>query len=345
MFLFQCATLAPVILLLIASVTGSWWILAAVLMITVFTWAADHLMRHAAAQSGSADEFPAGDALAVTLALLLLAGLALAVRAVGGDSAMSGIERAGLLIGWGLAFGQIGHPTAHELIHRRATWKRALGRTVYTAILMGHHASSHLRVHHIHVGTNDDPASPPLGTGFWHYAPRAWTRSFMAGLRAESALRARASTPQPWWSHPYIGHISGALLASLCAYLIAGAGGIAALIGIAAYAQLQILLSDYIQHYGLRRHALPDGRIEPVGPQHAWNAPQAWSSAMMLNAPRHSDHHANPARPYAALRLDTEMPVLPRAVPVMAVAALVPPLWRRMMDKRAKAWTNTGAQP
>ncbi|MFU8862812.1 MAG: alkane 1-monooxygenase [Rhodobacterales bacterium] len=340
MFLFQCATLAPVILLLVASLAGSWWILSAVLMITVFTWAADHLMRHAASLSGSADEFPTGDALAVTLALLLLFGLALAVRAVGGNIGMGGAERFGLLIGWGLALGQIGHPTAHELIHRSAAWKRGLGRILYTAVLMGHHASSHLRVHHMHVGTSADPASPPLGMGFWHYAPRAWAGSFMAGLRAESALRARSSAPLRWWGHPYVAYTLGALLALGLAFLIAGAGGVSALVAISAYAQLQILLSDYIQHYGLRRHPLPDGRLEPVGPRHSWNAPQAWSSAMMLNAPRHSDHHAHPARPYPALRLDADMPILPRAVPVMAVAALVPPLWRRMMDRRAQAWAR-----
>ncbi|MFD1194090.1 alkane 1-monooxygenase [Seohaeicola saemankumensis] len=338
MFLFQFATLAPLALLIAGSLTGGWWIAGAVAMITLFTWAADHLMRRAAAATGRADEFPTGDALAVALAVILLAGLALAVRAFGQEG-FSTAERAGLLIGWGLAFGQIGHPVAHELIHRRPVWMRGLGGAVYAAVLMGHHGSSHLRVHHVHVGTDDDPASAPLGMGFWRYAVRAWGGSFMAGLRAESALRARASVPPSWWSHPYIAHALGAGLALVVAFGLAGMGGIAALIGIAAYAQVQILLSDYIQHYGLRRARRPDGRLEPVGPQHSWNAPQAWSSAMMLNAPRHSDHHAHPARPFPALRLEQNMPVLPRAVPVMAVAALIPPLWRRMMDRRAKTWS------
>jgi alkane 1-monooxygenase len=340
MFLFQFATLAPLVLLIFGNLLGGLWALAGVVMITVFTWAADHLMRRASDASGSADEFPTGDALAVALAMVLLAGLVLAVPAIAGESGFSVATRILLLIGWGLAFGQIGHPTAHELIHRPGRWRRGLGRVLYTAVLMGHHASSHLRVHHRHVGTSHDPASAPLGTGFWRYAPRAWAGSFMAGLRAETALRARAASTPPVWSHPYIWHLSGALLALLVASVLAGWGGIAALAGIAAYAQLQILLSDYIQHYGLRRAVMPDGRLEPVGPHHSWNAPQLWSSAMMLNAPRHSDHHANPARPFPGLRLDRDMPVLPRAVPVMAVAALLPPVWRWMMDRRAQAWAR-----
>jgi alkane 1-monooxygenase len=270
------------------------------------------------------------------LAVLLLAGLPLAVLAVG--ASFETVEKLGLVVGWGLAFGQIGHPVAHELIHRRAAWMRVLGRAVYAAVLMGHHASSHLRVHHVHVGTGDDPASAPLGMGFWAYAPRAWAGSFMAGLRAESALRARASAPAPGWAHPYVGYALGAGLALALAFGLAGWAGGLGLLGIAAYAQLQILLSDYIQHYGLTRARLADGRLEPVGARHSWNAPQAWSSGMMLNAPRHSDHHAHPALPYPALRLEADMPMLPRAVPVMAVAALVPPLWRRMMDRRAMKW-------
>ena len=60
---------------------------------------------------------------------------------------------------------------------------------------------------------------------------------------------------------------------------------------------------------------------------------------MTLNAPRHSDHHVTPARAYPALQLQAAtMPMLPHSLPVMAVLALVPPLWRRIMDPRAARW-------
>ena len=56
----------------------------------------------------------------------------------------------------------------------------------------------------------------------------------------------------------------------------------------------------------------------------------------MVNAPRHSDHHAHPARPYPALRLTPEnpRPMLPYSLPVMASIATLPHLWRRVMDRR-----------
>ncbi|KGJ19629.1 hypothetical protein IX55_09630, partial [Paracoccus sanguinis] len=43
------------------------------------------------------------------------------------------------------------------------------------------------------------------------------------------------------------------------------------------------------------------------------------------------------ARPWPALRLDRAAqprPLLPWSLPVMAAIALVPPLWRRVMDRR-----------
>ena len=108
------------------------------------------------------------------------------------------------------------------------------------------------------------------------------------------------------------------------------------------HAQSQLLLSDYVQHYGLLRARLPDGRLEPVGDRHSWNAPHWFSGALMPNAPRHPDHHAHPSRPYPALRLPDPgtAPHLPYALPVCGMAALVPPLWRRMMDPHLQRWRS-----
>ena len=111
-------------------------------------------------------------------------------------------------------------------------------------------------------------------------------------------------------------------------------------LALSLHAQSQLLLSDYVQHYGLMRRTLPDGRLEPVADRHSWNAPHWFSAGMMLNAPRHSDHHAHPARPYPALRLPAPdaAPHLPWPLPVCCLVALVPPLWRRMIHPRLAPW-------
>jgi len=94
---------------------------------------------------------------------------------------------------------------------------------------------------------------------------------------------------------------------------------------------LQILLSDYVQHYGLTRTDTPDGKPVPVSMAHSWNAPHPFSTATMLNAARHSHHHAHPARPFPALRLPPDAPFLPWPLPVACLIAMYPPIWRKRM--------------
>ncbi|SEQ28575.1 alkane 1-monooxygenase [Thalassovita taeanensis] len=337
MLLFSLATLTPALLLALGSVWGGIWIGLAVLFITVFVFAMDRLGEKVVAQTASRAEFPSGDGLSVMLGLLHLPLLGLAVWSLSGASALSAWERIGLWVGYGLFFGQVAHPNAHELIHRSNRWLRGLGKMVYITLLIGHHASAHPKVHHIHVATDQDPSSARLGEGFWRFARRSWIGAFRAGWQAETRMRGRLSPPPPAWSHPYAGYIGGAVATLAAAFVLARAPGVIAVLAVATYAQLQMLLSDYVQHYGLRRPLREDGRPEPVGPQHSWNTPHWFSSAMMLNAPRHSDHHMHPTRPYPALQLEATMPILPHSLPVMAVIALWPGLWRRLMDPRTVA--------
>ncbi|WP_319826396.1 alkane 1-monooxygenase [Thalassovita sp.] len=324
---FALATLTPAALLILGALRGGAWVWAAVLCITIVCAVLDRLIPRTPGPGGS--EFPTGNALSATLSLLHLPMLLLATSAIGaGDLPVW--DRLGLLIGFGLFFGQIGHPNAHELIHRPGRFLRGLGGMVYGTLLIGHHVSAHRLVHHVHVGTDADPNSARKGLGFWRFAPRAWIGSFRAGWQAENALRSRRCGALTL--HPYVFHAGWALAALGLSFAFARINGALALLGVAAYAQLQILLADYVQHYGLRRAPGPNGKPEPIAPRHAWNSPHAASSAMMLNAPRHSDHHLHPMRPYPGLRLDPDMPLLPHALPVMAVIALWPPLWRRLMD-------------
>ena len=205
-------------------------------------------------------------------------------------------------------------------------------------VLFGHHASSHVLVHHIRVATRDDPATARKGESFYHFLRRAWPGSFRAGWRAESERLARVG--RPVWRHPYLGYLGGAALACVLALWLAGGAGLAWFIALAAYAQVQLMMSDYVQHYGLMRAIGPNGRPVPVAERHSWNSPHAASSALMLNAPRHSDHHSHPARPYPALILPAapDAPRLPRSLPVMACVALVPSWWRRVMHPRLSPW-------
>lgn len=332
--LFSVATLAPLPLIALAAAAGGAWAVAAALWMSLLVVALDGLAGPAAPEAGGNREFPAADALCAAIGAAHLPLLAIAVAALAGGW-LAAWEKAALFLAAGWYLGQVGNANAHEMIHRTGRWLPLLGRAVYVTLLFGHHASAHRLIHHRFVGTPRDPNTARRGEGVYRFFLRAWTGSFAAGWRAEAARLRQAGRPR--WRHPYAGYLAGAAATCAAAVALAGPGGLAALVALAVFAQAQLLLSDYVQHYGLRRAQGADGRPEPVAPGHSWNSPHRFSSAMMLNAPRHSDHHAHPARPYPALRLPQAAPVLPHSLPVMSCLALWPAAWRRVMHPRLDA--------
>ncbi|SLN31334.1 Alkane 1-monooxygenase [Aquimixticola soesokkakensis] len=339
--LFAIATVVPVALLGLADLFGGLWALAALGYMTALTASLDALVGLVLLPSQSPATLRAGDRLSVVLALAHFILLALAVLALGANR-FALWEQVVIFLASGLFFGQVSNSNAHELIHRTTRGLRNLGTWVYISLLFGHHASAHPKVHHRFVATDEDPNSARSGEGFYRFALRAWLGSFRAGLKIENDLRAR-TRGGAWWHkklHPYAVYTLGALMCLGLAFAIAGPRGLVAYVALSSFATMQLLLSDYVQHYGLRRPKGPDGRYAPVDVQHSWNAPQWFSALLMLNAPRHSDHHAHPMRPYPALKLDTGAPLLPHSLPIMATIALVPPLWKRKMRKHVLAVIN-----
>lgn len=335
---FAIITVIPVGLLICAGLLGGIWAVLALFYLTGFTYLSDRLIQGAVARRKADGEFPVGEGLALFLGLSHPGLICVALFAIGGDSGLHAWERAVCFIAFGLFFGQVSNANAHELIHKQARWPRRLGKAVYVTLLFGHHASAHPRVHHVWAASAMDPNSPKPGQSFYQFWPRAWIGSFFKGLRAENDLRQRSQKTLSFWSHPYVVYVAGGLgMIALTGWAL-GVSGIIALILLTGYAQMQLLVSDYVQHYGLQRRRRADGKLEPVGPQHSWNAPQFFSSALMLNAPRHSDHHMHPLRTYPSLELDrTSMPCLPRSLPVMGALALWPRMWRRVMDPKVAA--------
>ena len=332
---FAAVALGPVPLLALGVLWGGFWLWPGFVYMAVLVMLIDQLIPLAAGNAEEGAEFPGSDAVLVAIGLSHLMLLPMAVWAVAGPSGLGTGGRVLVFLGCGYWMGQVAHPAAHELIHRGHRGLFRLGVAVYTTLLIGHHASAHRLVHHRAVATPEDPSSAPAGMSFWAFAPRAWSGSFRAGWAAEDALRLRGGATG---LHPYAVYIAGAVASLALGVALAGPWGAVVLVGLAAHAQLQLLLADYVQHYGLQRQKRADGRYEPVGARHSWNAPQWFSSALMLNAPRHSDHHAHPSRPYAALRLPEDAPRLPWPLPLACVLAMAPRLWRRRMRRHVALW-------
>ena len=103
------------------------------------------------------------------------------------------------------------------------------------------------------------------------------------------------------------------------------------------WANFQLTSANYIEHYGIARRRLADGRYEPCRPQHSWNSNHIVSNWALFHLQRHSDHHAHATRRYQSLRTFDELPQLPSGYFGMFLLAYVPILWFRVMDRRLLA--------
>jgi alkane 1-monooxygenase len=139
----------------------------------------------------------------------------------------------------------------------------------------------------------------------------------------------------PFWRYATL---QGAFLAAALA--VGGWWGLVLFLVQAFTAIWQLELTNYIEHYGLTRRHLGDGRYEPVRPHHSWNADHRVSNWLLINLQRHSDHHYKPDRRFPLLQTYTaaEAPQLPFGYPAMTALAMIPPLWRRVMNPKVRAW-------
>ncbi|MGY6535885.1 MAG: alkane 1-monooxygenase [Pararhodobacter sp.] len=245
-----------------------------------------------------------------------------------------------LFYGVGVATGGVGITYAHELMHQRNRLERWLGDLLMASVLYGHFRSEHLLVHHVHVATPRDAVTARYNEGFWRFFLRVLPGSLQSAWRAEAAMQARRGRG-PWHpSNPFwrYGFLQLAFL--LLAFGIGGWLGLGLFLWQAFVAVLLLELTNYVEHYGLTRRHLGNGRYEPVKPHHSWNAAHTASNWLLINLQRHSDHHYKPARRFPLLQTydQGEAPQLPLGYPSMVVLAAIPPVWRRLMNPRVRAW-------
>jgi alkane 1-monooxygenase len=190
------------------------------------------------------------------------------------------------------------------------------------------------------VSTPDDPASARFGESIYAFAARELPGAFKRGWRNEAErLTKRGSAA---WS------IQNEILQGFALTLVVAA----ALIAVFGWTVLPFIVAhhflgwyaltqaNYVEHYGLLREKLPNGRYQPVEPRHSWNTNHVVSNLMTFHLQRHSDHHANPMRPYQSLRDFDDIPRLPNGYTGMFALAAIPPLWFRVMDPKALAWAR-----
>jgi hypothetical protein len=80
-----------------------------------------------------------------------------------------------------------------------------------------------------------------------------------------------------------------------------------------------------------------------VEARHSWNSSRRVTNSLLFNLPRHADHHIKPSKNYWELDARHDAPQLPHGYFVMAVMAMVPPLFMAKIKEPLAAWDRNYA--
>ncbi|MDT5078939.1 MAG: alkane 1-monooxygenase [Mycobacterium sp.] len=251
----------------------------------------------------------------------------------GGWVAMATLDKTGLMATVGI-IGGVSISAAHELGHRRAKLERRLSKMALAQTCYGHFFVEHNRGHHARVATPEDPASSRFGESLYRFIPRSAAGGVQSAWHIEGSRFARMDKSRWSFRNDVLNSwlMSAVLFAVLSIWF--GPTVLPWLVGQAIIGFSMLETVNYLEHYGLRRQKAADGRYERVGAAHSWNSNTVVANVVLFHLQRHSDHHAHPIRRFQALRHWDDAPQLPTGYTTMMLLALVPPLWRRVMDSR-----------
>ena len=241
-------------------------------------------------------------------------------------------ETIGMTLSVGITIGSNGINVAHELGHRDNKFEQFLSKMLLLPALYLHFAIEHNRGHHKNIATDLDPASSRFNENVYSF----WIRSVLGGfvsawnIEKQDLKRANKSL-YSFQNNMIIFQLIQLVYLGICFYFAGFIGLVCSIfIGIIGFLMLETV--NYIEHYGLRRKLLDNGRYEQVMPHHSWNSDHQLGRIVLYELTRHSDHHYKAARKYQILNHYDNVPQLPLGYPGSMLLSLIPPLWFRKMN-------------
>lgn len=261
---------------------------------------------------------------------------------------LSSIEWIGITISTMIINGGIGITVAHELGHKKNPTERFLAKFLLIQVGYGHFYIEHNRGHHINVSTPIDPSSAKKGQSLYAFFPQA----IFGGLKSAWDLEKQRLTIKKkaifsfhneairLWLFSFLLFAGITLLSSI----FIGHFHMAMVVFLFTSSLLSILILEgvnYIEHYGIERKLLADGKYEKVNPIHSWNTNHIISNYLLFQLQRHSDHHMTASKRYQMLNQYEYSPQLPNGYPGMILIALIPKLWFKLMDQKLNDWKKS----
>jgi len=240
-------------------------------------------------------------------------------------------------ISTGLCSGSLGIDTAHELVHRKKRWMQNLGIWNLFLANYAHFYTEHRLVHHVKVGTKEDPATARYGETLYAFLLRTIPSQLLSALQTDARIQ-RKKGKLPYGPHNFT--VRALLFQAAFVWLLFILPGSTVALAyllqsFVAFCLLEYI--NYIEHYGLVRQ---EG--ERVGKAHAWQSDTVTSRFTLFELSRHPDHHIRANKPYHTLQSHAESPQLPFGYYGMFYLAIVPPLFFNVMHKRIHQYNQIG---
>jgi alkane 1-monooxygenase len=236
----------------------------------------------------------------------------------------------------GLLCGVFGINAGHELGHRVNVFEQFLAKVLLLTSLYMHFFIEHNKGHHKRVATPEDPSSARYGEWIFAFYFRSVIFSYFSAWQiANNDVRKKRKPVVSFHNEMIQFHIIEIVFITIIFFVF---GWMATLYFLAAAVIGFLLLEtvNYIEHYGLQRKNIGDGKYERAMPSHSWNSDHVIGRLFLFELSRHSDHHYLASRKYQILRHHDDSPQMPTGYPGMMLLALIPPVWFYIMNKRIK---------
>ncbi|HYF32870.1 MAG TPA: alkane 1-monooxygenase [Chitinophagaceae bacterium] len=252
------------------------------------------------------------------------------------DGALTVWDKIGRTGTMGLLCGTFGINVGHELGHRINKGEQLLAKLSLLSSLYMHFFIEHNKGHHKNVATPEDPSSARYGENIFSFWFRTVYYSYLSAWSiAGKETQKRERPVVSLYNEMLLFHLIQ-LAFVLLIYFVFGWQILLWYLGAALMGILLLETVNYIEHYGLQRKPIAEGRYERAMPEHSWNSNHVIGRLMLFELSRHSDHHYLASRKYQLLRHHDNAPQMPTGYPGMMILSLMPPLWFYVMNKRVK---------
>lgn len=252
------------------------------------------------------------------------------------DPFLQWYDVAGRIWVMGLLCGVFGINVGHELGHRVNIFEQFLAKALLLTSLYMHFFIEHNKGHHKRVATPEDPSSARYGEWIFAFYFRSVIFSYFSAWQiANNDVRKKRKPVVSFHNEMIQFHLIEIVFVSILFFVF---GWLTTLYFFAAAVIGFLLLEtvNYIEHYGLQRKNIGDGKYERAMPAHSWNSDHVIGRLFLFELSRHSDHHYLASRKYQILRHHDDSPQMPTGYPGMMLLALIPPVWFYIMNKRIK---------